>query len=128
MARRDDPKYEIYRANERAKEQAKRAKVVTMTTYKFFLPIPEVDVDGEGWEYKVAVREVAEEEAIKIRYYLLREWSKVSRQQAIIIIYPYVRYINNRVTYTIEFTTFDSKRYKGWLKEACGRYAEEKKP
>ena len=125
MPKKTDPKYEIYKAAERAKEREKRSQEVTMTTHKLFLPIPEVDVDVE-WEYKIAVREAAEVEAGKIRHHLLREWYKVSKQQAIIIIYPYVRYVNDRVTYKVELTTFDSKRYKGWLREACGRYAEKK--
>lgn len=124
MPRKDDPKYEIYRAAERAKEEEKRNQEVTMTTDKLFLPIPEVDIDG--WEYKIAVREAAEAEAGKIRHYLLREWCKVSRQQAIIVVYPYVRYINDRVTYKVELTAYNSKRYKGWLREVCGKYAEEK--
>ena len=125
MPRKDDPKYEIYQAAVRAKEEEKRNQEVTMTTHKLFLPIPEVDVDVE-WEYKIAVREAAEAEANKIRHYLLREWCKVSRQQAIIVVYPYVRYINDRATYKVELTAFNSKRYKEWLRDACGRYAEEK--
>ena len=128
MPRKDDPKYEIYKAAIRAKEEEKRNQEVTMTTDKLFLPIPEVDIDKEVWEYKIAVREVAEAEAGKIRHYLLREWCKVSRQQAIIVVYPYVRYINNRVTFKVELTAYNSKRYKEWLREACGKYAEEKKP
>jgi hypothetical protein len=124
MPRKDDPKYEIYQAAVRAKEEEKRNQEVTMTVHKLFLPIPEVDIDG--WEHKIAVREAAEAEAGKIRHYLLREWRKVSRQQAIVVVYPYVRYINNRVTYKVELTTYNSKRYKEWLREACGRYAEEK--
>lgn len=124
MPKKDDPKYAVYKAAERAKEREKRSQEVTMTTHKFFLPIPEVDV--EGWEHKIMVREAAEVEADKIRHHLLQEWYKVSRRQAIIIVYPYVRYINNRVTYKVELTTYDSKRYKEWLREACGRYAEKK--
>ena len=124
MPKKTDPKYAIYKAAERAKEREKRNQEVTMTTDKLFLPIPEVDI--EGWEYKIAVREAAEVEAGKIRHHLLQEWYKVSRQQAIVVVYPYVRYIDNRVTYKVELTTYDSKRYKGWLREACGRYAEQK--
>lgn len=124
MPRKTDPKYAIYKAAERAKEREKRSQEVTMTTDKVFLPIPEVDV--EGWEHKILVREAAEVEAGKIRHHLLHEWYQVSRQQAIIVVYPYVRYIDNRVTYKVELTAYNSKRYKGWLREVCGKYAEEK--
>lgn len=126
MPKKTDPKYAIYKAAERAKEREKRSQEVTMTTHKLFLPIPKVDKDMEEWDYKVAVREAAEVEAGKIRHHLLQEWYKVSRQQVIIIVYPYVRYVNDRVTYKVELTTYDSKRYKGWLREVCGRYAEQK--
>ena len=124
MPKKTDPKYAMYKAAERAKEREKRSQEVTMTTDKLFLPIPEVDIDG--WEYKIAVREAAEAEAGKIRHHLLQEWYKVSKRQAIIVVYPYVRYIDNRVTYKVELTTYDSKRYKEWLRDACGRYAEKK--
>ena len=126
MPRKTDPKYALYKAAERAKEREKRSQEVTMTVHKLFLPIPEVDKDMEEWDYKVAVREAAEVEAGKIRHYLLQEWYKVSKQQAIIVVYPYVRYIDNRVTYKVELTAFDSKRYKEWLRDACGKYAEKK--